>query len=177
MKRLLIVTLMVLFYTGVCFGASSIFQVTDDDMYWNTGEGLNRVVSRMITMTFAAEASTGALADIVITEDTWTDGGIEGTLVHGSIEGWRLEKIYIDGNHAGGEPTEDSDIYIYMLGKDQLNGRGIDQVDNSTERALYFSTAGQPRRQDIVGAVTISVVLSLPKAWVATGTLYLILVP
>jgi len=179
MKRFLttLAFLTVLFFAGACFGAGSLFQVTDDDVYYSPGNALNRVVSRMITLAFVADNGTGVIPSLVITEDAWTDGTLTGTLKHGSIEGWQLDKIDIDCNHGGTEPTEDSELYVYQLGVDLLDANGVNMIDNTVERSVHFATDGQPKRQDVVGAVTITVTQQAVVTNSAAGTLYLILVP
>ena len=81
--------------------------------------------------------------------------------------------VVIDANHAGTEPQENSELYIYENGFDLLAGGGVDNVDNSAERQVYFNNGTDPVRQPIAGDLTVTITQQAAAVNSATGTIYI----
>lgn len=87
---------------------------------------------------------------------------VTGTLTGGTQNDWDAADTYT----IAAEPTENSDVYFYMGGIDILDANGVDQVDNTTERDLYFAVNGVPATRLITG----DIVITTTQAAVATNS-------
>ncbi len=172
-KLLIILTLILIFSVSNAFGAGSQFLVTGDSVIYS--HALNRPIARLITAAFTADNGTGAIPNLTITGTAWSDGTNTGTLRH-SINGWLGYKVIIDANHGGTEPSEDSELYIYENSFDLLAGGGVDQVDNTIERQVFFNNGTYNVKQPLTAAVTITVTQQAVAVNSATGTIYIYLV-
>ena len=165
MKKILIALLLIIILPVLAWSAGSSFVVTTDKEY--------RSGMRELTLTFVGDDATGAIPDLTLTASTWTDGTNSGT--HSSLLGYWGDEVQIDGNHAGIEPTENSELYIYQGGQDLLDGNGVDMVDNTAERTVYFQADGLPKRRPFNGSWTIRVTQQAAATASATGTIKIIL--
>lgn len=163
MKRLLLALLAILIMAGQAFAVGSI-SVSGDTMIYS--KALNRPEIRVITVTFTADVAAGTIPDLTLNASTT---GIR----HGDIAGWYGYKVIIDCNHAGTEPQENSELYIYENGFDLLAGGGVDQVDNTAERQVYFNNGTDPVKQPISTTLTVTVTQQAAAVNSATGTLYI----
>ena len=164
MKKLLVVFLAVLFFTGTCFAAGSSISVSGDDLIYS--KALNRPEIRLITVIFTADNGDGTIPNLTL--NAATTG-----IIHGDIAGWYGYKIIIDCNHGGTEPTENSEIYIYENGFDLLAGGGVDQVDNSAEREVFFNNGTYNIKQPISTTLTVTITQQAVVTNSATGTIYI----
>lgn len=170
MKKLLvtlwvIAALLLLPLSAFAVGTISI---SGDTLIWS--KSLNRPVFRVITVIFTADAANGSIPDLSL--DATTTG-----LVHGSPLGWFGYSVMIDCNHAGTEPTENSELYILVpAGGDMLGGQGVDQVDNSIERHVYFHNGTAPVKQPMADTWTVRVTQQAVATNSATGTIKIIMI-
>jgi len=171
-KKVFLAIMMLLFLAGPCFAAGSSFTVTSDVLVRNYGAG--KLNFRVLTLAFTADDTDGSIPNLTLNPSGWTDGTNTGTFGV-MLTGFYAYKIEIDCNHAGTEPTENSEIYIYQNGFDLLAAGGVDQIDNSVERQVFFSNGTSPQKQPIVGALTVTVTQQAVVTNSATGTIYLIL--
>lgn len=100
--------------------AATTFVVTSDTVIgpapWSTMQ------TRVILLT-ATDDTADSDPSLALSDDT---SGLSG-----SLDGWWLYQLYIDGNHAGTEPTEDSDLTVTCYDYDWLATGGTDKVDNT----------------------------------------------
>ena len=166
MKKLLGVILIIamLFLSVPAFAAVGTISVSGDKLIYS--KALNRPEIRLITVTFTASATDGTIPNLTLNSDTT---GIK----HGSIAGWYGYKIIIDCNHAGTEPTENSEIYIYENGFDLLAAGGVDQVDNTAERQVFFNNGTYNIKQPISTTLTVTITQQAAATNSATGTIYI----
>lgn len=164
MKKLLFIFLAVLFFTGTCFAAGSAISVSGDSLIYS--RALNRPEIRLITVIFTADNGSGVIPNLTL--NAATTG-----IIHGDIAGWYGYKIIIDCNHGGTEPTENSEIYIYENGFDLLAGGGVDQVDNSAEREVFFNNGTYNIKQPISTTLTVTITQQAVVTNSATGTIYI----
>ena len=154
------------------FRGRAYFKVTGDVFVRNSATG--SLDQRVLTLTFLDDDTAVAMPTLTINATGWTDGTNTGTFAY-VVTGWCGDSVYIDANHAGTEPTENSDLYIKMWSVDLLGGTGVDQVDNTAERDVYFLNNGLPKPAPFadswVVTITNNAVLS------ATGTIRIILFP
>jgi hypothetical protein len=101
------------------------------------------MMSRVIYLT--ATDDTGA-ADPTI---TITDG-VSG--LNHSLASWWLYRVSVKGNHAGTEPTQDSDITMTEDGADLFEGQGVNAVDNDATN--FFFPQAVPHVDDWVLTIT-----------------------
>jgi len=169
MKKLLLALVVALvLVAGQVYGAVGSISISGDDLIWS--KPLNRSVFRVITVIFTASSTDGSVPDLTLNADT-------AGLKNGSPLGWYGYAVIIDCNHAGTEPTENSELYILNAGGgDVLGGQGVDQVDNTAERFVYFHNGSVPFKQPMVGTWTVRVTQQAAAVNSATGTLYVILV-
>jgi hypothetical protein len=126
----------------------------------------------VITIGFTADAAAGTIPDLTLNDSaTGMLGSTE------SILGWYGYMVEIDCNHAGTEPTEDSEIYIYQNGIDILGGNGVNQVDNTAEREVFFSFSSTGVTRPVFNTWTVTVTQQAAATNSATGTIRIILVP
>ena len=105
-------------------------------------------VPEILTVLFTMTAVSGSAT---FTSETTS------TMLTNQIKGWYLDKVQIDGNHAGTEPTENSDFYLYdENGFDILGGAGVDQVDNTAEREVTPICGSVEKPQPITSALTLA---------------------
>lgn len=153
--------------------AGSSFVVTSDTI--QTADAGDDIIEtqRVIVMTFTADDTNGSIPSLTIgTDRSWTDGTLSGSLKQ-PLTGWYCDYIHIDGNHAGTEPKEDSDITITQGGLDMLNGGGTNQVDNTDERDVVFFVAGYAVSAPVYGDIVVAI--SNNDVNDATGTVTLIM--
>jgi len=162
-KGLIIIAVM-LFLTGQAWGAAGTITLAGDDLIYS--RALNRPAVRVLTVTFLAGSADGVIPSLTLNSSTT---GIK----HGDLAGWYGYKIIIDCNHAGTEPTENSEIYIYENGFDLLAAGGVDQVDNTAERQVYFNNGTDPVKQPIANTLTVTITQQAAATNSATGTVYL----
>ena len=168
MKKLFIAILMSILIASSAFAAGSSISISGDDLIWNPA--LNRPVFRVITVIFTADDTNGAIPDLTLTT------GATG-LVHGTPIGWLGYAVFIDCNHAGTEPTENSELYILdPVGGDMLGGQGLDQVDNTIERHVYFHNGSVPVKQPMVDTWTVRVTQQAVATNSATGTIKIVMI-
>ena len=148
------------------FASGSSISVSGDSVI--SSKVQNRELFRVITVIFTADSVTGAIPSLTLNAST--------TGVRNTPTGWYGYKIIIDGNHAGTEPTENSEIYIYENGFDLLSGGGVDQVDNTAERQVFFNNGTYNIKQPITGDLTVTVTQQAAATASATGTIYIYLV-
>jgi hypothetical protein len=162
MRKLFLIVALIfaLMIPGMCLGAGSSHTVSSDKVYRNAETG---DVLRVITCIFTADSANGSIPDLSITSQTAN--------INYPVIGWYLYKVRIDCNHAGTEPTENSEIYAYEGGFDLLKNAGVDQVDNSDEREVLCYPATQPI---IMGTLTVTVTQQATATNSATGTYYLV---
>jgi len=156
---------------ALCFAAGSYFKVTSDVIKHNPL--VEKVFQRVMTLTFVADDAAGTIPDLSLSDAGWTDGTYSGTFKT-RLHSWYGFKVIIDGNHAGTEPTENSELYIYQYGFDLLGAGGVDQVDNSAEREVYFSDGTNKCKQPFVNTITVTVTQQAVVTNSATGTIVII---
>lgn len=181
MKKLILALLFVLISVQA-FAAGDTFVVTTDDIIYNS----RGPVMRVLTCTFLANSADGTIADLTIygaeansatyPRGYWTDG-TSTTALRAPLTGWYLYQVEIDANHAGTEPTEDSELYILKNGFDILSGNGVNQVDNSAERMVFASDGVSSILAPITDTIVVRVTQQAAVTNSATGTVKLILVP
>jgi hypothetical protein len=158
-----------------CFAAGSFFKVTGDEIRIN--KFTRQAAFRVLTLSFQADSATGAIPSLSLDATAWTDGTNTGDYDFGAITGWYGYNVEIDCNHAGTEPTENSELYIYQNGIDILGGIGVDLVDNTSEREVFFYFASTKETRPIAYALTVTVTQQAAATNSATGTIRLYLVP
>ncbi len=164
----LIAVLLFAIFTGVqAQAAGSSISVSGDSLIYSSAANHHQM--RVITIIFTADDATGAIPSLTLNSSTT---GIK----HGSLAGWFAYNIVIDGNHGGIEPTESSEIYIYQSGFDLLGAQGVDQVDNTAERQVYFSDGTNKVKQPVYDTLTATITQQAAATNSATGTVYLVLV-
>lgn len=161
-----LLTAALLIFSASAFAAGSSFTVSADKII--SSEVQNRKLFRVITTAFVADSVTGAIPDLTLNAAT--------TGIRSTLSGWYGYKIIIDGNHAGTEPTENSEVYIYENGFDLLAAGGVDQVDNTAERQVFFNNGTYNIKQPITGDLTVTVTQQAAATASATGTIYIYLV-
>jgi len=167
MKKLIFSMLLVLMLATSVWAVGSSMTVSSDSLIWS--RALNRPVFRVITVIFTADDTTGAIPDLTLNAAT-------AGLTQGSPFGWFGYAVIIDCNHTGIEPTENSELYILNAGGgDVLGGQGVDQIDNTAERFVYFHNGSVPFKQPMVGAWTVRVTQQAVATNSATGTIQIIL--
>ena len=171
MKKLLLTVIVFLLLISPCFAVGT-FKVTGDEII----RGYAGVTHRVLTLAFVADAAAGTIPNLTLNPSGWTDGVFSGTFGT-KLTGWVAYKLEIDCNHAGTEPTEDSEIYIYQHSIDLLDGNGVNAIDNTAERQIYFQSDGLPMPQPIIDSLTVTVTQQAAVTNSATGTIYLILKP
>lgn len=171
MNRLqsLILGLAVWLLPVMAMAAGSAIVVSGDDLITTRMRGYESAL-RIITVAFTADSVTGAIPTLDL------DGDTTG-LKHGSPIGLYGYKIQIDCNHAGTEPTEDSELYIYENSIDMLGGGGVDQVDNTAEREILFKIGSTQATQPLTDTWTITITQQAAETASATGTIRIFLVP
>ena len=174
MKKIFLTALIFLVLAMPCYGAGSYLKVTNDAL--NSNRATNQIINRVLTLVFVGEDGTGAVPSLTLNPTGWTDGTYSGYFTY-PLLGWDLYKLEIDCNHAGTEPTEDSEIYIYQNGIDLLDGNGVNAIDNSAERQIYFQTDSLPMTQPIISSLTVTVTQQAAATASATGTIYIIMKP
>jgi len=112
-------------HAGAHDGSANASVLTDTD----AGFDVNQFVGYTISNT--TDGSSGT-----ITANTAST--VTATLTGGTDNDWDVGDAYT----IAAEPTEDSDLYIYQGGLDILEGNGVDQVDNTTERNAYCMIDG-----------------------------------
>lgn len=162
-------------WCGVAFGAGSSFLVSSDVIVENAGFPGGGTPLRVITLAFTADDSDASIPSLTLSDAGWTDGTNSDTLDKGSILGCWLFYAEIDCNHAGTEPTEDSDIDIYQNSIDLFGGNGEDKIDNSTENVVLFDIATQSATRPIYTALTVTITNNAVTS--ATGVIRLFLIP
>jgi len=168
MKKLFLTILALLILTVPCFAVGTI-AVTNDNIYDGPNGGK---AFRVITIAFTADAAAGTIPNLTLNDST---SGMIGKTE--SILGWYGYNIEIDCNHAGTEPTEDSELYIYQNGIDILGGNGVNQVDNTVEREVFFSFSSTGETRPVFDTWTVTVTQQAAATNSATGTIRIILVP
>lgn len=165
MKKLISLALLLLLLPVLAFAVGSM-TVTSDIIYKNsaTGEPV-----RVIEIGFTADSGDGSIPDLTLNAAT------TGIQAYHPLLGWHLFKIWIDGNHSGTEPTEDSEIYLYEGGIDLLGGNGVDQVDNSDEREVYFEVNGQPATVPVISDLTLTITQQAVATNSAAGSIKIVL--
>jgi hypothetical protein len=172
MRWRILVILLVAFFPVVAFATGSNMLVADDFIVKDSS---GAVKSRVITITFTADNATGAIPSLTLSNMTWTDGTNTGTLSD-KVDSWFAKMLEIDCNHAGTEPTENSDIYVYQNGVDMLCGNGVGRVDNSDEKEVLFCFAGTAEPYPVYGSLVVTVTQQVTATNSATGTIRIILV-
>lgn len=182
MKRLLLTLFLILAFAVPVFGAGDTFVVTTDNIIYDS----NGPKMRVLTCTFLANSADGTIADLTIygaeansatyPRGYWSDG-TSTTALRAPLTGWFLYQVEIDANHAGTEPTENSELYILKNGYDILAGNGVDQVDNSAERMVFASDGATSIKAPITDTIVVRVTQQAGVTNSATGTVKLILVP
>ena len=167
MRKAFLSLLFAVLWAGSAFAAGSSCTVSADDIFFS--KALNRPVARVITIAFVADSADGTIPTLALNASTTG-------LKHGAPFGWFGHAVSIDCNHAGTEPTENSELYIYdAYGGDMLGGQGVDQVDNTAERRVYFHNGTAPVRQPCVDAWTVTITQQAAATNSATGTIKIIL--
>lgn len=160
-KSILSIVLILLLFPISAFSAGSSFTVTDDTF-------LNGV--RTVTVAFVADDADGTIPSLNINKNT---AGI----VHGAFNGFAFWKVDIDCNHAGTEPTEDSDLVILHNGVDLLDAAGTNMIDNTAERSVFASVnSGGFIPIPIISDMVVTITQAAAATNSATGTLKLIFV-
>lgn len=174
MKKILsIVFALWLFSAAGCLAAGSSFQVTGTQFFESQQSG--GPTAMVLTAAFVADDTDGSIPNLVISARSWTDGTLSGSLQAGETPiGWYGYRVLIDCNHAGTEPTENSELYVYESGFDLLGGNGVDQVDNTAERLVFFSDGTTNGKQIVTGALTVTVTQEAVATNSATGTIYIV---
>ena len=149
---------------SMAYGAGSSMTISGDSLIYS--KALNRPVTRLVTVIFTADNGTGAIPDLTLNAATT---GIN----HGDLAGWSGYKIITDGNHGGTEPSEDSEVYIYENGFDLLAGGGVDNLDNTAERQVFFNNGTYNIKQPISADLTLTVTQQAAVVNSATGTIYI----
>jgi hypothetical protein len=161
MKKSILSIVILLILCFNAFGAGSSFTVSSDSV-------INGV--RTVTTIFTADDATGAIPSLTINKNT---AGIS----QGPFDGYVFWKVDIDCNHAGTEPTEDSDLVVLHNGVDLLDTGGTDMIDNTAERSLYASVNSGgfipiPIISDMIATITQAAAATNS----ATGTLKFIFI-
>jgi len=151
-----------------CFAVGTI-AVSNDSIYSGPDGGK---ALRVITITFTADAAAGTIPDLTLNDSTT---GMIGSSE--SLLGWYGYFVEIDCNHSGTEPTEDSELYIYQNGIDILGGNGVNQVDNTAEREVFFSFSSTGVTRPVIDTWTVRVTQQAAATNSATGTIRIILAP
>ena len=160
MKRFILTVLLavlVLIAPAIASAAGSSVAIVSDKIL---APGL-----RVIEILFTADDTDGSIPALTLNNATT---GIVSTAPAGSPQarahnekhtlfGWYAYKLIIDGNHAGTEPTEDSDIIIEENGIDLLGGNGTDLVDNTDERETLFKIGSTAATQPFLDTWTITI--------------------
>ena len=169
MKKLLLTIALILSLSMPAWAVDETTTVSGDELFYNNKTGLLNY--RMITIAVLAASDDAAMATLDLNGDTTG-------LVHGPLLGWFAYSMDIDCNHAGTEPTEDTDITILQNGGDMLDGNGTDMLDNTAERSVYFATDGLGMPKPISRTITVTPDSAVSNAVnSATCTLYFYLVP
>lgn len=169
MKKLLFLTLCVFFIlASQCFAVGTI-AVTNDNIYYGPG---GSVTFRVITIEFTADAAAGTIPDLEINDSTT---GMIGPTE--PIFGWYGYNVEIDCNHSGTEPSEDGELYILQNGIDTLGGNGVDQLDNTAEREVFFYFNSTKVTRPFYNTLTVRATQQAAAINSATGTIRIICVP
>jgi len=142
-------------HAGTHDGSADADTLTDTD----AGFDVNQWVGYTIT-----NAATAATATITAN----TASTVTGTL---SADDWDVDDTFT----IAAEPTEDSDLYIYQGGRDMLEGKGVDAVDNSTENTVYCMIDGAAATPPIISDLVITLTQAATATNDAIGTIKLIL--
>lgn len=160
-KSILSIVLILLMFSFNAFGAGSSFAVSSDSL-------INGV--RTVTASFVADDATGAIPSLTINKNT---AGI----TQGPFDGYTFWMVSIDCNHAGTEPTEDSDIVILHNGVDLLDSGGADMIDNTSERVVTASVnSGGFIPIPIISDMIVTITQAAAATNSATGTIKFIFV-
>lgn len=116
------------------------------------------------TVTNSTDSSSGAIT-------ANTSSTVTATLSGGTDNDWDDGDSYTIAT----EPTENSDLYIYQGGRDILEGNGVDQVDNTTERSIFCLINSQPATPPIISDLVITLTQATAVTNDAVGTIKLIL--
>jgi len=152
MKKLLTIVLAValVFFASNAMAAGTVSEGSATT-YYNAATGKPAVIE--VTFTCTADAGDG----------TYPATAMSAALT-AKVKGWVLDEVRIDGNHAGTEPTEDSDLYLYRSYNtspgdfDVLGGNGVDQVDNTASRVVVPASAGQNKWAYVSTPLTLYIV-------------------
>ena len=175
MKKIILTLIFFVALYSFAFAAGSQTVVTSDEIVYSYSTG--RVVTqRVITIAFTADDTDGSIPSLTLDSDTWTDGTNSGALSK-PIEGWFGYMVEIDCNHAGTEPTENSELYIYQNSLDMLGGNGVDQVDNTAEREVLFYFASTAVTRPVYDSMVVTISQQAAATNSATGSIRLVLTP
>jgi len=145
-------------HAGTHDGSANAAVLSDTD----AGFDVNQWVGYTITNSTDSSSAT-------ITANTKST--VTGTLSGGTDDDWDNGDSYTIAS----EPTENSDLYIYQGGRDILEGNGVDQVDNTTERTVYCMVNSQPAAPPILDDLVITLTQASTATNSAVGTIKLIL--
>ncbi len=147
LKTLLITVLLILVFATASFGAAGY--CTQALTKKVSGDSIVRV------LTFSCTANTG---DATIPDTTVDSNNLQ------LLKGWKLCLVNLVGNHAGTEPKEDCDVYLYQAAGgvtkaiDLLGGNGVDELDNTVNKTIPPLVDSVAACQPILGStVTLDV--------------------
>ena len=142
-------------HAGAHDGGDDAAFLTDTDAGFDPGQWVGYTITNGTTAATATiTANTASTVTGTLSADDWDNG---------------------DTYTIAAEPTENSDLWIYQGGRDILEGNGVDQVDNSTERTVYCMVNSQPAAPPILSDLVITVTQASTATNDAVGTIKLIL--
>jgi hypothetical protein len=127
-------------HAGAHDGSADAVTLTDEDAGFPPDLLIGYTISN------ATDSSTATITDN-------TASTVTGTLSGGSQNDWDVGDTYT----IAAEPTENSELYIYLNGYDILEAGGVDQVDNTTERNLYCKLNSAQANIPIVSDLTVTI--------------------
>jgi len=147
-------------HAGAHDGAANAAVLTDTDAGFIPGALIGYVISN----------TTDGTSTATITANTAST--VTGTLSGGTTDNdWDVGDTYT----IAAEPKEDSDLYIYQGGIDLLDGNGVDMVDNTTERDVYFAIDSLPATRLITGDLVLTITQASSATASALGFLEIVL--
>ena len=145
-------------HAGAHDGSAEATALTDTDAGFDVNQWVGYTISN------ATDSSSGT-----ITANTAST--VTATLAGGTDNDWDVGDTYT----IAAEPTEDSELYIYQGGIDLLEGNGVDQLDNTTERNAYCMIDGAIATPPIISDLVITVTQQSSATNDAVGTIKLVL--
>jgi hypothetical protein len=146
----ILTTMLIMLFAGSAMAAGTV-TAADEKIFDHNGEW----VFYRIVLTCTADAAAATYPDTTISS------ALSG--VDESLDGMKLYKVFSVGNHGGTEPTNDTDLYLYIKAGtvakavDMLDGAGVDAIDNDANAVLYPAINGQAAEFIVFDDITIDI--------------------